>query len=450
MDVSSPSHAGCLMVDLDGVQLPEGMSTIADPPACILWAIESLFPPEFRDLDFVYQLSPSAGLTKDDNQLNANLWFFTDRPFSDEELRCWAVWWNTKRQLKIIDPALYSPVQPHYVTAPGLEEGLVDPLAGRRLGWFRGSRRALPLYMPTSEEIAHERELKRRRVAAAKAAWTGGNTAELRKSATKAYGRDNLRPKRRPAPSWRMVVSEIAGRAIDGGRRALTYRHPDPMVEAVRFAICEGELLQAVGRGRGVQRDLDTPLNVLILTNVPIPVPVDELTSWTELRDMIGPIEALAARGVVPLDYHGMATALDDWFKGGDAAKEWFRYRPESEARLDMIRTRAKRGEWLSTSELVGIPFKNITKGNSHQLRPFRYRRSGDRQSNIVLVDIVARGGPHAAVEVVLGKLGLLKPITRDAEDDGMRESAESRSTCQNEAFYEAVRQTFEDVRPTA
>jgi hypothetical protein len=63
---------------------------------------------------------------------------------------------------------------------------------------------------------------------------------------------------------------------VDGsGRRALAYRHPDPLAEAVRFAICEGELMQAVGRGRGVRRRAETPLEVLILTDVPIPIPVD-------------------------------------------------------------------------------------------------------------------------------------------------------------------------------
>jgi putative DNA primase/helicase len=65
-----------------------------------------------------------------------------------------------------------------------------------------------------------------------------------------------------------MYPKNVVGRLMaDGtGRRALAYRHPDPMVEAVRFAICEGELLQANGRGRGVRRSEKAPLEVLILS----------------------------------------------------------------------------------------------------------------------------------------------------------------------------------------
>ncbi len=47
---------------------------------------------------------------------------------------------------------------------------------------------------------------------------------------------------------------------------------PDPRVEAVRWAICEAELIQAIGRGRGVNRTAGNPLQIDILTNV---VPAD-------------------------------------------------------------------------------------------------------------------------------------------------------------------------------
>ena len=35
--------------------------------------------------------------------------------------------------------------------------------------------------------------------------------------------------------------------------------HPDPMAEAVRWQICEGELVQAIGRARGVNRTACDP-----------------------------------------------------------------------------------------------------------------------------------------------------------------------------------------------
>src|SRR5271165_567807 len=42
------------MLDLDGVPLPAEMSVITDPEACVIWAVEQLLPPEFKDVSFIY------------------------------------------------------------------------------------------------------------------------------------------------------------------------------------------------------------------------------------------------------------------------------------------------------------------------------------------------------------------------------------------------------------
>ena len=144
------------MLDLDGVPLPDDMSVVADPEPCIKWAVDHLLPPEFAEASFVYQLSSSAGLTKRDNELNVHLWFFTNVEYWDIELRAWARWWNAKQQRKIIDPALYNSVQPHYTNEPELLDGLIDPLAGRRLGLIRRRRRTVKLHMPSTEEAIAE------------------------------------------------------------------------------------------------------------------------------------------------------------------------------------------------------------------------------------------------------------------------------------------------------
>ena len=39
-------------------------------------------------------------------------------------------------------------------------------------------------------------------------------------------------------------------------------KHPDPFVEAVRWQIHEGELMQALGRARGINRTDETPLDI--------------------------------------------------------------------------------------------------------------------------------------------------------------------------------------------
>lgn len=46
--------------------------------------------------------------------------------------------------------------------------------------------------------------------------------------------------------------------------------HPDPLTEAARRAVCEAELVQAIGRGRGVNRTVASPLAVYVLGNTPI------------------------------------------------------------------------------------------------------------------------------------------------------------------------------------
>jgi hypothetical protein len=151
------------MLDLDGIPLAEGMSVTGDPEACVRWAIDNLLPREFGDVSFVYQLSSSAGLTKRDDQLSVHLWFFTDRPFSSDEMRLWARWWNAQRQNKIVDPAVFNAVQPHYTSNPELLDGLTDPLAGRRLGTVLGRRQTVPLYMPADEELTAQERAKRLR-----------------------------------------------------------------------------------------------------------------------------------------------------------------------------------------------------------------------------------------------------------------------------------------------
>lgn len=148
------------MLDLDGVALPAGMSVVDDPEPCVVWAVDNLLPPEFREASFVYQMSCSAGMTKPDDTLSAHVWFFTDRPHSNAQLRRWGGWWNAKQQKKIIDTAVFNPVQPHYTNDPGLLDGLVDPLAGRRLRMVCRRRCTVRLYLPAEAELRAEGRLK--------------------------------------------------------------------------------------------------------------------------------------------------------------------------------------------------------------------------------------------------------------------------------------------------
>jgi putative DNA primase/helicase len=93
-------------------------------------------------------------------------------------------------------------------------------------------------------------------------------------------------------------AEEIVGgrrRGSDFGPGLTRCFHTDPMAEALRWSMVEGELIQAIGRGRGIRRSADDPLDVTILCNVPLPFEAD-FTTWAEVQPQ--PFELMAARGV--------------------------------------------------------------------------------------------------------------------------------------------------------
>lgn len=75
-------------------------------------------------------------------------------------------------------------------------------------------------------------------------------------------------------------------------------KHPDPIVELVRAQIVDGELLQAIARSRYIRRSEINPLLIIIGTAIPTSLEVDQLVNIKDLLTF-GPIEALAARGVI-------------------------------------------------------------------------------------------------------------------------------------------------------
>ena len=124
-----------------------------------------------------------------------------------------------------------------------------------------------------------------------------------------------------PTAQWYPMV-ERGVQMRDGGVAAiLTPQHPDWRAEAVRWAICEGGLMQAIGRGRAVNRTAKNPLQIDILTHVPVPLVTDELITWELTQPTLA--ETMHARGAVPLTYGDMAKAYPDLFDaGGEAARK--------------------------------------------------------------------------------------------------------------------------------
>ena len=110
-------------------------------------------------------------------------------------------------------------------------------------------------------------------------------------------------------------------RMRDGtGRRVVGNQHPDRRAEAVRWAICEAELVQAIGRGRGVNRGPENPLQIDILTNICLPgIEVDEVTTWDAIQPSA--FDVMRARGAIPLGYADQAAAYPDLFSSAEAAR---------------------------------------------------------------------------------------------------------------------------------
>jgi hypothetical protein len=75
--------------------------------------------------------------------------------------------------------------------------------------------------------------------------------------------------------------------------------HPDPFGEKVRWLVCEGELIQAIGRSRGVNRTPDTPLDIDIVSNVVTPFTIHEIEYRKRKVEMASLFFKTAPEGVM-------------------------------------------------------------------------------------------------------------------------------------------------------
>jgi putative DNA primase/helicase len=129
-----------------------------------------------------------------------------------------------------------------------------------------------------------------------------------------------------PAPNpqdvgwWYPMVERRIRLAGDRTAPLTMEEHADPIAEAVRWCICEGELIQAMGRGRGVNRSAATPLEIDLLTDVVLPVSVDALVSWSDLRPTRRDLMALT--GIVLENAADMAACFSELWSSAAAARQ--------------------------------------------------------------------------------------------------------------------------------
>jgi putative DNA primase/helicase len=77
-------------------------------------------------------------------------------------------------------------------------------------------------------------------------------------------------------------------------------RHPHLLAEMIRWQIAEGQVVQIIGRPRGVRRTAANPAHVLALTDAPLPMPVAGLLDAADLET--GPADYMLAEGGVVLE----------------------------------------------------------------------------------------------------------------------------------------------------
>ncbi len=132
---SAPQGQCWVCMDFD--KLPDPKGAVIDPvnePATAFLFLSFLLPEEFHDVSFWAQWSSSAGINGWDT-LSAHLWFWLDRPVTDDELQAWAA----DHPNAPIDRHLFNAVQPHFTASPVIGPGVTDPCPIRH-GIVRGKR----------------------------------------------------------------------------------------------------------------------------------------------------------------------------------------------------------------------------------------------------------------------------------------------------------------------
>ncbi|WP_420891161.1 PriCT-2 domain-containing protein [Minwuia thermotolerans] len=186
-------------------------------------------------------------------------------------------------------------------------------------------------------------------------------------------------------------------RASDIGTAEKVERHSDKLAEALRFRAAEGEIIQAIGRARGIRRNAATPLQIDILGRAPLPgIEVDEVLHWTEALPTVA--EHLWARCCLRIDrqaYHGkadlVAALLPDRFTDAKAVRSWcseHRDRSLSESSIDTIIEKSdSERRWYGQLRLPGTRYavKACRYSGGHDLPvPMVVQRSERRGKTIL------------------------------------------------------------------
>lgn len=190
-------------------------------------------------------------------------------------------------------------------------------------------------------------------------------------------------------------------------------RHPNPKVNELLRWIVESEINQAIGRGRGVNRTADTPLDVYLLNDVVVDHFVELLPP--DILDMPPDILMLAESGIAVSSPKDAARLYPQVWKSEEAAKKGF-----------------QRKDGVSISGT--FPNNIYLLENVPEIGSFQYRLPGKGQqtkTGLFLKSVIADAG--AWLEERLGPLALFQTIEPDrnpadaADAAGYNEGSETK-----------------------
>lgn len=109
-------------------------------------------------------------------------------------------------------------------------------------------------------------------------------------------------------------------------------RYADATAEAVRAAVADAELIQAIGRARGVNRTAENPVDVVVFANAaPAGLVVDSIRPWAEVQPCA--VDRMALRGLVVESPADARRVWADLFPSIAAAKKaWQRWKEGQDA----------------------------------------------------------------------------------------------------------------------
>lgn len=191
---------------------------------------------------------------------------------------------------------------------------------------------------------------------------------------------------------WPSMTAGI--RMADGTGRAVRQpRHPDPLVEAVRWSLTEGAVVQGIGRPRGVRRPPNWPVVITVLNELALPLTVAEVVKWSAAqptRAAVAVAEAALTGRALPLAPADLHAARPDLFISAEAVR---------------LALKREKGGQTPIKE-ASYYYRSLTplSGNDYLL-PARYRKAGGRGS--LAAALVPLEGGRGALEAIVGPLAV-------------------------------------------